>query len=231
MNRKGDQQESQAARDLRQLLDADPTEEDVHQFFAEHVLKIGHGNPRISDRFIAGAISKFAITPDRIPDFVSVLLNVRPSQRDSRVTFVELKKPNTPLYTSHSRMSKDLNDAWMECVESSRLMADNFRDCLRRIVKSLDQKRLAEFNSAYDASTEEGGKHTEVQIYDERMPRCHSVIVIGRRSTLDAEGLMRTRELSASTCSAIQVITYDTVLDWIAEGGDDAWSPFHSWFW
>ncbi len=230
MDEKHTQPESQTAQDLRLLLDRDPPEEEIHEFFSAHVLKIGHGNPRFSDRFIAGAISKFPITPDRVPDFVSVVLNVKRSQRSSRVTFIELKKASSALYTSHGRMSKDLNDAWMECVETSRLMANNFRDCLRRIVKTLDQKRLDEFNSVYDTLPSRGNEST--QYYDEHMPWCNSVIVIGRRSSLDSDGLMRTRELSASTARGIQVITYDTVLDWVAEAGEDGWSLFdRGWYW
>jgi hypothetical protein len=216
MTRKSNQAENKVAQELKQLLDCSPPEEEIHQFFIENILGIGHGNPRLSQRFIAGAISKFPITPDRIPDFVSVVLKCGRSQTPSWVTFIELKKADSALFTGHSRMSKDLNDAWMECVESSRLMADNFRDCLRRIVKTLEKNRLDEFNRSIDMD----------------MPFCNSVIVIGRRSFLDSDGLKRLRELSASTGHAIRVITYDTVLDWIAESNDDSsWFLDRGWYW
>jgi hypothetical protein len=217
MTRKSDKAENKAAQELKQLLNRCPPEEEIHQFFAENILKIGHGNPRLSERFIAGAISKFPITPDRIADFASAVLKCGHSQTPSRLTFIELKKADSVLFTGHSRMSKDLNDAWMECVESSRLMADNFRDCLRRIVKTLKKDRLDEFNRSID----------------EDMPFCNSVIVIGRRSSLDSDGLRRTKELSASTGYGIRVITYDTVLDWIAEADEDSsWSFFdRGWYW
>ncbi len=218
MTRKSDQPKSQGAVDFLKLLDTNPTEEDIHQFVSERVFEIGEGNPHFSERFIAGTLSKFPVSPDRIPDFVSVLLNTECSQTPSRVTFIELKKPSALLFTSHSRMSKDLNDAWMECVEAARSMADGFRDCLRRIVESLDKERVEEFVRFAEK-------------YDDDMPWCNSVIVIGRRATLDAAGLRRTKELSASTGYGIQVMTYDTVLDWFAEG-DETWSFFRrGWYW
>lgn len=220
MSDKPERQTGAAPEELRNLIDRDPSEEIIHQFFKDTIFRIGHGNPRFSERFIDGTVSKFPITPDRIPDFTSVFLNVARSQRSSRVSFVELKKPSSPLFTGRGAMSKDLNDAWMECVESSRLMADNFRDCLRRLVKSLDAKRLQEFDAAYAMLAKAGqGDDQEHRhdMYDMWMPWCNSVIVIGRRSSLDSEGLLRTRELSASTGRTIQVVTYDTVLDWVSE--------------
>jgi hypothetical protein len=124
-------------------------------------------------------------------------------------------------------MAKNLNDAWMECIETSRLIAENYHDCLRRLAKMLGKAHLKEFDSMYG----EIEKDLEMS-----MPWCTSVIVIGRRSTLDAEGLLRTRELSASTGQAIRVITYDTVLDWVGEMSEDShwntWGPFgQNWYW
>jgi hypothetical protein len=231
---------SAVAEELRGLLNGDHSEETVHQFFADRVFGIGHGNPRGSEWVIVGTVSKFPITPDRIPDFCSAVLNVRRSQSPSRVSFVELKKPNAPLYTGRRLMSKDLNDAWVECVETSRLIADNFRDYLRRLVKALDEKRLREFDKAYEMlekTDERANDQPEYLLYDDLMPRFNSVIVIGRRASLDSEGLLRTRELSASTGSAISVITYDTVLDWMSEAGEDkyrggCWNMFmRGWYW
>ncbi len=230
---------SAVAEELRGLLKGSPSEEIVHQFFADRVFRIGHGNPRAREQLIAGTVSKFPITPDRIPDFCSAVLWVGPTQSPSRLSFVELKKPSSLLYAGQRRMSKDLNDAWVECVETSRLMADNFRDFLRRLVKALDESRLREFDKAYgmlessDVRSEAEERYTR---YDMFMPRINSVIVIGRRASLDSEGLLRTRELSASTSSAITVITYDTVLDWMSGTDDDeyrgAWNMFmRGWYW
>lgn len=230
------------AQALATLLDSNPTEEEIHQFFNDAIFGIGHVEPHLSERFIIGTISKFPVTPDRVPDFTVVSLNVGPSQTQGLVTFVELKKPNSLLYTSHSRMSKDLNDAWMECIETSRLMADGFRDCLRRLVKTLDNQHLKQFDRTYDRLKKQGekerGRHGIRYVRYARdvlavllpslIPWCTSVIVIGRRSTLDAEGLLRTRELSASTGHTIRVMTYDTVLDWVAEADEDDYDgPWH----
>jgi hypothetical protein len=226
---KGSQEKAQA---LATLLDSNPTEEEIHQFFKDEIFGIGHVDPYFSERFIIGAIPKFPVTPDRVPDFTLVRLNVVSSQTPGRVTFLELKKPDSLLYTSHSRMSKDLNDAWMECIETSRLMADGFRDCLRRLVKTLDKQRLKQFVRTYDRLKKQGKEERGIRdfLLDNFMPWCTSAIVIGRRSTLDAEGLLRTKELSASTSQTITVMTYDTVLDWVAEADEDdyyqPWNPF-----
>lgn len=231
---------SKIAQELRELLDADSSEETIHQFFKHRIFRIGHGNPRFSKRLIVGAVSKFPVTPDRIPDFASACLNVELSQRPGRISFVELKKPSARLYTSHARMSKDLNDAWMECVETSRLIADNFRDCLRRLVMALDETHLEQFDSTYDALSKgaraRGEELHPQMIFEPFMPRCNSIIVIGRRSTLDSEGILRTRELSASTATGIEVITYDTVLDWVSGLSEDDEKEaynifFRGWYW
>jgi hypothetical protein len=239
MHKKESKLQSKTAQELRHLLDADSSEETIHQFFKDSVFRIGLSNPRFSEQFIVGAVSKFPVSPDRIPDFTSAFLNIELSQRPSRISFVELKKPNAALYTGHARMSKDLNDAWMECVETSRLIADNFRDFLRRLVKALDETRFKEFDSVYDKLSKKSLGIDEKERYflhDSFTPWCNSVIVIGRRLTLDSEGLLRTRELSASTGRAIQVITYDTVLDWLSElDEDDARKPWNlflrGWYW
>jgi hypothetical protein len=106
-------------------------------------------------------------------------------------------------------------------------------------VKALDGKRIREFDRAYEmlekADRRSDNQHAYI-LYDMLMPRCNSVIVIGRRSSLDPEGLLRTRELSASTGNSIRVITYDTVLDWTSEADDDeyrgGWNMFmRGWYW
>ena len=86
MEDKVQKQSSAIADELRGLLDGDPPEEVVHQFFADRIFRLGHGNPRGSERFVAGTVSKFPITPARIPDFCSVVLNVQTSQTPSRVS-------------------------------------------------------------------------------------------------------------------------------------------------
>jgi hypothetical protein len=230
-------QNGMSAQELRQLLDNNPVEEAVHEFFRDTVFRIGQGNRRFSGSSIVGVVSKFPVTPDRIPDFTSAFLNTTESQSASRLSFVELKKPASPLYAGHGRMSKDLNDAWMECVETIRLLADNFRDFLRRLVKALDETRLHEFDAGYaELSETECGETAYLRHFlrDSRMPWCNSVIVIGRRAALDAEGLLRTRELSASTGRAIRVITYDAVLDWLSEAAvHDTGEPWSipAWYW
>jgi hypothetical protein len=216
---------SKTAKELEELLQGDSSEENIHQFFKEKIFRIGHGNPRFSEHCILGTVSKFAVTPDRIPDFTSAMLHVTLSQTASRVSFVELKKPSAPLYTNHGRMSKDLNDAWMECVETIRLLAENFRDFLRRLVKALDESRLRRFDSFYSALAKDKSGRGEEEyrhlLYESIMPWCNSIIVIGRRSTLDPEGLRRTIELSALTGGAIEVMTYDTVLNRLSEFDED----------
>ena len=228
---------SAVAEELRSLLDGNPSEEIVHQFFADRIFKVGHDNPLASAGFIAGTVSKFPITPDRIPDFCSAVLNVKPSNQLSRVSFIELKRPSSPLYTGRRLMSKDLNDAWVECVETSRLIADNFRDFLRRLVKALDAECLREFDRIYGMLGTEWRPESahDFYQYEMLMPRCNSVIVIGRRASLDSEGLLRTRQFSASTGYAISVITYDTVLDWTSAADKDGYRRsgmfMSGWYW
>lgn len=229
MNAKEQTDRLEILQKLRSLLDSDPTEEQVHQLFTELSLIFWRRGPLFNERFIQGILSKFPIAPDRIPDFTSVILNVRRSQMPSSVTFIELKRPSAKLYTDHGRMSKELNDAWMECVENARLMGLNFRDCLRRIVKTLDAKRLEQFEAFY-ASSANRENELDREFYSKEIPSCRSVIVIGRRSRLDSEGLLRTQELSASSGRTIQVVTYDTVIDALEEEPIGFVSRFF-WYW
>jgi hypothetical protein len=209
--KQSDPERKQVYENLKSLLDGDTTEEEIHVFLDRHSLLFRPSVLDFGEPFIQGVISKFPVTPDRIPDFTVAMLNVQRSQMPSRLIFVEIKRPSAKLYVDHGRMSKDLNDAWMECVETARLLGMNFRDCLRRIVKTLDDKRLGEFGQIYEFSMKR--HHERSGFYMHEIPLCCSIIVIGRRSSLDNEELLRTQELSASSGRAIQVITYDTILD------------------
>lgn len=225
------------AGELRALLDCQPAEEVVHQFFKDRVFEVGVDDWLVLHQpigsIVGGVLSKFPITPDRIPDFTVASLNNGMFQTSSRISFVELKRPGSSLYTARGTMSKDLNDAWMECVETSRLVGEDLRNFLRRLVVALDKTRLWALNAAY--STLSAARETDHSA-DLFLPWCTSVIVIGRRMSLDSEGMLRTRELSASTARNIQVVTYDTVLDWLVAreevGGGAGMRGFvRDWYW
>lgn len=193
---------------LERLLDSEPTEEAVHQFLK--AILIG---PVLSRGRVQGFLSKFPISPDRVPDFSYLNLYLFLSQvGPGAVTFIELKRPSARLYTDHARMSKDLNDAWMECLETSRLIGQNYPDVLRRVVKSATNAEVSD----YVPICYQGGSW--INENSGLMPRCRSVIVIGRRSYLDSEAILRTIQLGASTNSAIRVVTYDSVIENLRHG-------------
>ena len=201
------------ADEFEQLLDSDPAEEAVHQFINNPLLL---GNlRRVDGPRIDGVLSKFPLTPDRIPDFIGLSLSLRRSQFPSRLHLMELKRPTSQLYVQHGRMSKDLNDAWMESVESIRLLGMNYPDVLRRLVKEISSSELDDFDK-WEAEAKELGRERdrdEHRLYDHAPPYCSCLIIVGRRSSLDSEALFRTRQLSASTGHTINVATYDYFLD------------------
>jgi hypothetical protein len=205
---------------FRSLLSGEPSEEEVHQFLEVHSRQFGLPKSVFGKR-IAGVLSKFPITPDRIPDFTVIKLNGQPLQFPSRIQFIELKKPSARLYVDHARMSKELNDAWMECIETTRLLGPVLRDFLRRAVKTVYAK------SRQGAESAPGGE-PGAEFYMRETPVCGSTIVIGRRSTLDTDAILRTQELSAACGQRIKVITYDTILEELDQGYQRWWG---GWLW
>ena len=194
-----------AADNFEFLLRDNPTEEQIHSFIVGHPFVFGHRNRyHVTDHMAQGLLSKFPITVDRIPDFTSVSVYLKHDQRPNQICVWELKRPNVQLFSSHARMSKDLNDAWMEGVESLRLIAFNYLDFVRRAIKTV----RANNNSTVP--------ETELPSYplpDYYRPRCRVRIIIGRRSALSPEDLMRVRELAYTTNFSISIATYDSLLD------------------
>ena len=216
-----------SAQGLRDLLDSDPTEEIVHQFLKQNDFLFTLTQSECS-RAVEGFLSKFPITSDRIPDFTSVGLSLELSQIANRVTFVELKRPSAQLFNKSGRMSQELNDAWIECVESLRLVGANYQDFLRRVVKRISSDRLERFNTYYQMAT------ADIRDSLEKWPPCHMpwfncVIVIGRRHNLTSEEMLKTQEFSFSTGRSIEVVTYDALLERMTK--DDGGRNAHWRFW
>jgi len=202
-----DKEKLQVADDLEALLKNNPPEEEIHSFIEDYPFLLGHDNGSvINDRVAEGLLKKFAIAPDRIPDFIFLSIALQHTQHPNRIDVFELKRPDSQLFSTHNRLSKDLNDAWMEAVEAQRLIGLNYTDFLRRAIKEVinnhknksvwDQRHIAQGNG-----------------YDRDRPRCSFRILIGRRASLSSEEMMRVRELGFSTNFNITISTYDSLLD------------------
>jgi hypothetical protein len=191
------------ADELEALLDRNPPEEEIHTFIAAHPGIFGHEQPSYaSTRVIQGLLSKFPITPDRVPDFLSVAFMPGSMQFPSRIYAYELKRADCALFATHARLSKDLNDAWMEGVESLRLIGLNYSDFVRRAIKKIAATQNATL-----------GDNRLTFTSDHNRPRCGVRILIGRRASLAPEDVMRVRELAFTTNFSIVVATYDSLLD------------------
>lgn len=186
--------------EFEKLLSSNPREEKLHAFIRSHpaLLNVStYGSARATQ----GLLSKFPISPDRVADFVYLSVSFDNPQYPDRIDVFEIKRADVKLFTTHNRFSKDLNDAWMEGVESLRLISLNYIDFVRRAVK-----RLA-------TQTRVRRSYASAFVSDYRRPRVRVRIIIGRRSTLSAEDRARIRELDFSTNSSIAVVTYDSLLD------------------
>jgi hypothetical protein len=192
------------ADDFERLLARSSAEEKIHAFIRKHPSLLAVSTYK-SERATQGLLSKFPISPDRIADFVYLSLALHDPQYPDRIDVFELKRADVSLFTTHNRFSKDLNDAWMEGVESLRLISLNYQDFVRRALKRLIAPR--EMRQTYMSAV----------VSDYRRPRVRVRIVIGRRSSLSAEDRARVRELDFSTNSSIAVVTYDTLLDELRE--------------
>lgn len=192
------------------LLEADPPEEEIHRFIDDHCIILGA--PRresYGDLHLQGVESKFPVAPDRIPDFTVFELQPKSMQyTHSDMKFIELKRPSAKLYAEHGRMSKDLNDAWMESQESLRLFQSNYADVIRRLIKNAKNEKPTRFTAD-----------------NVEPPRPTCSIVIGRRSALDSEALARTRNLSNRD---IRIVTYDYILDELRISAERGWLR---WLW
>lgn len=187
--------------DFERLLAENPREEKIHAFVKSHpaLLDVYPGGSR--DNVTEGLLSKFPIAPDRIADFVYLSVALDGRQYPDRIDVFELKRADVALFTTHNRFSRDLNDAWMEAVESQRLIGLNYKDFVRRAVKRLISKSNSTAKPYVSAFMSDYGR-----------PRVRVRILIGRRAMLSAEDRMRVRELDFSTNSSIAVVTYDSLL-------------------
>jgi hypothetical protein len=179
-----------------ELVAADPSEEQVHQFLDAHrpllACLYSPFTIRYEDYAFAGALSKFPVAPDRVPDFTLFCIQDEVSNMADEIIFLELKKPSARLYTGRGRMSRDLNDAWAECIGTIRVIGTAYEDFLRRLQKSV-------------AKTIRGSTFRH-------LPFIKSIILIGRRSSLSPEEFNRIHEVSACTSQTIRIMTYDSLL-------------------
>lgn len=200
-----DEDRFRAADEFELLLGKSPHEEDIHTFIVDHPFVLGHSSRYIvNERVAEGLLTKFPVAPDRVPDFVFLSVALTRTQHPNRIDVFELKRPDTQLFSSHNRLSKDLNDAWMEVVETQRLLGLNYSDFLRRAITMVLK------------NYENGNQHGRYlpNLTDSIMrPRCSFRILIGRRQSLSPEELMRISELGFSTNFSISIATYDSLLD------------------
>lgn len=211
------------AESLAELLSRDPSEEEVQKFFSLNHSIFGLPGPIYRGiKIVHGVLPKFHLTPERIPDYTLASFPLTRTQFPSGLSFIEIKKPSAPIFSQHNRLSRDLNDAWIECVDTLRLVGLNYLDTLRRITAKIDANLEKEAEAYF-----ENMKGLDIRHFG--MPRCKAVIVIGRRSSLDSEDLLRLQHLGLSTGWAISVLTYDSVLDSL-QNYDDNYGPWH-WAW
>jgi hypothetical protein len=194
---------------LSHLLDSNPPEEVVHQFLLENPFLFSpHDNPQASRFGINGYVSKFPLSPDRIPDFVLPFLACCGRRNGSRINLLELKPPAARLLTWQGRMSSDLNDAFTESLDSLRVFRHAFPDILQRLHHSILE----------NMSTAQRERDTQSR---EFVPSCNMYyppnykcfVLIGRRRTLDTRDLHRIAHIYKETRGTIRIAPYDFLLD------------------
>jgi hypothetical protein len=121
-------------------------------------------------------------------------------------------------------------------MESVRLIGPTYADFLRRAVNALSPSIQGWVGKSYPEIVDSPREPRAWEVdhmpqrwslnYSSR-PRVTSWIFIGRRSSLDREGLWRTRQLAEATGWAITVLTYDAMLEALRAGGSslEGW-PF-----
>lgn len=210
------------ATEFEQLLASPCDEETIHQFIYDHPIILGVENRvRTGYKFVEAAISKFPVSPDRIPDFAVANIPLEPMQCHNRISFIELKKADEQLFVQHGRMSRALNDAWIECADTKRIFAKSYRDFLRRLLKQVDGAQLEPLEHMFqlaDLDPRDPRKPNAADSWNDWMPIDSHFVFIGRRSTLSAEDLDRVRELSRN--SSVEVFTYDFIIDQLREAAD-----------
>lgn len=199
-----------------EILEESSNEEEVHQFVAQNEVILTERSSFYRNEAISGMISKFPITPDRIVDFFVFHYDLGLTQGPpNRMKIIELKQPKSKVLVQNSRMSKDLNDAWMECTEATRLLALNYKDVLRRSAKAVRQSVVIDEEVPKRdygrLSTKEG--HLSLAA-----PSLDCEIFIGRRGTLSGEQLDTLRALMNH--GGVSAYTYDHLIDRLKDLAD-----------
>lgn len=200
---------AKALEDLRVLVRDNASEEVVHQHLVANPSLL-YNRREDDSEVVSGIISKFPVSPERIPDFSILGLPIGRTQYAGHLTFLELKRPDARLFVSKGRLSQDLNDAWMEAIECLRLVGTSYREVLHRLVARVAKDRLKEFEKQY--------VNTDISDLSYRMPYCTVEIVIGRRKGLDDDELLRVRELTATTNRTVRILTYDGFVEHVDDG-------------
>ena len=186
---------------LSQLLDSNPPEEGVHQFLLENpTLFAPHDYPQVSRVGINGYLSKFPLTPDRIPDFVLPHLACYGRRSGSRINVLELKQPTARLFTGRGQMSSELNDAFNESLDSLRVFRYTFPDILPCLHHAIVENMSA---SQREQDTKSGKFAPSSDMYYPPGYKCF--ILIGRRKTLDPHDLHRMKRIFDETRGTIRI--------------------------
>lgn len=202
--------------EFSRVLEAAKSEEEIHKFVANNEIILTRDNSNFREDMISGVLSKFPITPDRIVDFFIFRYSLGRTQGPpNTIQIIELKQPSTKIFVQNGRMSRDLNDAWMECTEASRLLALNYKDVLRRSAKLVRSKVEIDENVPDSEYSRGSAKVGQLSLAP---PRLWCEIFIGRRDTLDNEELDTLRALMRN--GGISAFTYDHLLDRLTELAD-----------
>jgi len=194
---------------LSHLLDSNPPEEGVHQFLLENPsLFWPHDYPKASQFGLNGYLSKFPLSPDRIPDFVLPHLACYGRRSGSRINVLELKQPAARLFTGQGRMSRDLNDAFDESLDSLRVFRHAFPDILQRLHHAIVENMSA---AQREHDTKSGEFVPSSDMYYPPDYKCF--VLIGRRRTLGPHDLHQMKRIFEKTRGTIHIATYDFLLD------------------
>jgi len=183
------------AHQFSKVLASATTERPIAQWLKKHP-KILAG--ATSARYVT---SEFSLGTDYRVDFVSL----EPFSGGFFVTFIELERPNDPLFTRAGKPAKRLVDA-MTQIDRWRIFIEKNRPAVLRELSKFFEKRELVFNRGQEPTCNAG-----FHLYDPIMALIWKyVIIAGRRGSLDRSQLQMKSAFKNN--HDIELMTYDRVL-------------------
>lgn len=188
----------ETAIQFERILDS-AHEQEVHAFLETHHQLFDF----LQDRGLIK--SKFRLADAFIPDFISIGNDFSTNNLNSLVTFVEIERPNMPLFTKSGDPASGLTHAIRQ-VQNWKQWITNNRMYMQQVFGKIAAEELDRVNRSDNLKLSlRGVAHGFSDRY---------LVIAGRRNSMSVSDRILLSQMN-DDLHRIKIITYDVLLDWL----------------